>query len=86
MTRFGRLDPSMVAELERLIAKLAAAPGQPAFTPRERELMESIRAARDSILPSLHAEIGRYRGLNDRGREKLEALVVAIERICARAN
>ena len=46
-------------------------------------LMEQMREARDVILPQLRAATQMYKGANARGREKLENLITAVEKICA---
>jgi hypothetical protein len=70
----------MVAELEKLIHKLAHREAE--FTPRERELMELLRRNRDVILPQIEVMTTHYKGLNEAGKEKLKNLVAAIEKIC----
>ena len=77
---FSGFSPSMVAELERLIAKLAHK--ETSFTPREHQLMELIKQNREVILPQLEAARRLYKGTNTAGKEKLDNLIKAIERIC----
>ena len=82
-----QLDPLLVAELERLIAKLAegARPGE-GLTPREAELVARLRRSRDVVLGQLHGVLRSHRGLNDRGRDKILRLAEASESICERPS
>jgi hypothetical protein len=76
---FG-FNPTIIAELEMLISKLAHR--APNFTPREYQLMELLRQHRDVVLPQLEAITRSHMGTNTAGREKLDNLVRGIERIC----
>ncbi len=74
------LDLAFVAELERLITKLASP--MPSFTAKEQALMEMLRLHRHEVLPQLHAAMATSLGTSPAGRQKLERLVRAIEEIC----
>ena len=86
MKPFGGLDPTMVAELERLLAKLAARTPMSELTPREHQLLLALRQNRDVILPQLHAVLGAHRAVNERGQAKLDAIVEALEQVSDDSN
>lgn len=77
-----RLNPALIAELEKLIGKLACRSSE--FTPREHELMDMLRQNRDVILPQVEVMMRLYKGSNTAGKEKLANLAAAIEKICGR--
>jgi hypothetical protein len=80
MSPAGELDPSFVAELERLIGKLSRP--APAFTARERELISLLRLHREEVLAQLQAALALSVGTSLAGRAKLERLARAVEEIC----
>ena len=81
---FRGIDPRAVAELEHLIAKLANNAPSSAYTSRDKELIEVLRQNGDVIMSQFAAVMRTHTGRNDAGKEKLENLRKALDRICDR--
>jgi hypothetical protein len=74
-------DEREVYALLGLLAKLSA--GATVFSPEEKALMRRMREHREEVLAGLYGVSRDAIARNDRGRAKIDAIIRAVERICA---
>jgi hypothetical protein len=76
------LDEFEIAAIQRLLMKLTYGGLSQPFTPEERELMERMRANRESVLVHLNVTLSEFKGANEAGLKKMENLRKMVEKIC----